>query len=82
MSPLVAKFINLIAWTSEKGSRNFIFASTQNNRPGSYISACKEVPVSTFVVSAKGRETQAKYWKEAVDILRKIAPEMDEVLES
>jgi hypothetical protein len=70
----------MVAWTSEKGSQDFVYASTQNNRPGIYISACKEVPVSTFAVSAKGRETPAKYWKVAVDVLRGFAPEVDEVL--
>jgi hypothetical protein len=49
------------------------------SRPVSYISACEEEAVLTLGISAKGRETLAKYWKEAVDILRGFAREVDEV---
>ncbi|WRT66633.1 uncharacterized protein IL334_003592 [Kwoniella shivajii] len=80
MGPVLAKIMNWIAWTSEKGARNFLYASTQNCSPGSYISGCREQPVSTFVASHKGRETQEKYWKESMDIWRKVAPETNDVL--
>ncbi|KAK8849438.1 hypothetical protein IAR55_004770 [Kwoniella newhampshirensis] len=80
MGWFVAMILNWIAWTTEKGTRNFLYATTQNCRPGSFISSCNEQPVSNFVVSPKGKETQAKYWDEAVKIWRKVAPETDDVL--
>jgi retinol dehydrogenase-12 len=80
MGPIVAKIFNWIAWTAEKGSRNFVYATTQPCTPGSYISCCAEQPVSNNVVGSKGRETQEKYWREAVGIWRKVAPEVNEVL--
>jgi retinol dehydrogenase-12 len=81
MGPIVAAIINWLSWSSEKGARNFLYATVKDTTPGSFISHCEEKPVSTFVASPKGRETQAKYWSEAVAIWRKIAPEVDEVLQ-
>lgn len=60
----MAAILNRLSWSAEKGARNFLYATTQNTSPGSYISACAEVPVSTFVASELGRQTQVKYWKE------------------
>jgi hypothetical protein len=59
--------MNAVAWSAEKGSRNFLFAS-QNPTPGAYIRLCREAAVSNFIVSSKGRETQERYWAEAVAI--------------
>jgi hypothetical protein len=81
MGPVLAAIMNWLAWTSEKGARNFLYATVKNTTPGSFISSCEETPVSTFVASPKGKETQEKYWSEAVAIWRKISPQVDEALQ-
>lgn len=82
MGPVIAWIFNAIAWSAEKGARNFLYSSTQPTMPGAFIHHCRETPVSTFVVSPKGRETQEKYWKECLDIFRKLGvdSELDRAL--
>jgi retinol dehydrogenase-12 len=74
MGPTKAAIFNWIAWRTEKGSRTFFYASTQNTKPGAYISSCKETPPSLFVVSEKGKATQKKYWAESVAIWKSLVP--------
>jgi hypothetical protein len=82
MGPIIAYIINLLSWSTEKGARNFLYATVKDTTPGAFVSHCQESAPSTFVCSAKGRETQEKYWKESVAIWRKVCPEVKEVLGS
>lgn len=49
-----------------------MYAATVAKTPGGYISYCKENLVSEFIVSDHGRYTQAKYWKELMEIFGKL----------
>jgi hypothetical protein len=82
LGAITAAIMNWLSWTSEKGARSFLYATIKDTTPGSFISHCDEKPVSTFVASSKGRATQERYWSEASAIWRKVAPEVDEVLQA
>ena len=44
--------------------------------PGAYISEGVEKDVNEFVTSEKGRLVQERLWDEAIEVWRKVAPEI------
>lgn len=76
------------------GSRTLVHAAVGSDGEafkGEYLSDCKvdeydlwdaltNYSVSEFVQSDEGQETQKRLWREMMDILTKVAPEVGKVL--
>lgn len=87
--------LKLLARTSEMGSRTLVHAAVGadgEDWKGEYLSDCavdEYVPivfsrqlisrVSPFVASDEGKATAKRLWDEALEILRKVAPEVAKV---
>jgi retinol dehydrogenase 12 len=83
--------LNTVARTSEQGSRTLVHAAVGEDGEqfkGEYLSNCAvaasvlgfrrvNVRTSEFVGSEEGKEAQKRVWNEAWDILKKVAPEIE-----
>lgn len=76
MGFIMSKMSNWIAWPTELGARNYMYAMVTDTAPGAYVSHCKESYASNFVVSADGQAAQRKFWKECLVLWRGLAPEL------
>lgn len=72
--------MNAIAWSTEKGARNYLYAATQITEPGAYISYATEYPPSEFVRSEKGQQVEKKLFGELKDFWIGQAPQVAQVL--
>lgn len=72
--------MNAIAWSTEKGARNYLYAATQDTKPGAYISYATEYEPSAFVQSEKGHQVQKKLFGELKDFWVSTAPQVGQVL--
>ncbi|KAL8934905.1 MAG: hypothetical protein Q9216_005678 [Gyalolechia sp. 2 TL-2023] len=74
ISVAILKFF--LAQSAEAGSRNLLWATTQAgpDSHGKYIDSCGFYPVSPFVTSPEGIETQRRIWDELSGKLEKIQP--------
>ncbi|KIK34450.1 hypothetical protein CY34DRAFT_812909 [Suillus luteus UH-Slu-Lm8-n1] len=79
----------LMAWTSEQGSRQLVFAAVsgqdnEENMKGGFVSYARLVEVTDFVLSDEGHRMQDTVWNETIDILKgvsdKIAPIVQDYL--
>ncbi|KAG2344848.1 short-chain dehydrogenase [Suillus weaverae] len=79
----------LLAWTSEQGSRQLIFAAVggrdnEDNVKGGFVNRSRFVEVADFVLSDEGHKMQDTVWNETIDILKgvsdKIAPIVQDYL--
>jgi len=87
--------IRLLARTAEQGSRTLTHAAVGTDGEdfkGEYLSDCGvdkysspgwivdiNGRVSPFVASEEGKKTQLKLWNEMMEILRKVAPEIEKL---
>ncbi|PVF95993.1 NAD(P)-binding protein [Serendipita vermifera] len=70
----------LPALTTEEGSKNFVWASLEDDIPeGGYVAKCAVAPVVEWIETAEGERVQTKLWKETGEIVTKIAPETADV---
>lgn len=67
--------LNRIAWSAERGTRNYLYAATQDTEPGAYISRCKVIQPSKYVLSEKGQKVQKKLFEELKAFWVNEAPE-------
>jgi hypothetical protein len=86
--------LNILGRTAEQGSRTLTHAAIGKdgeNFKGEYLSDCKvdeyspcddfvNGRVSPFVRSSEGKATQRKLWADTLDILRKIQPDIDDLI--
>lgn len=71
--------LSMIGRTSEKGSRNLVYAIAAGKEThGQYVSECKVKQASDFVKSKKGIEIQQSIWGELMDIFEKVVPGVTE----
>ena len=64
------------ARTTEMGSRTLVDAALRTGMKGNYLSSCESVGVSEFATSEKGKEIGEKLYGETMDVLKKLAPEL------
>lgn len=76
LGPVLAMIMNWIAWPTEFGARNYIYAIANETAPAAFVSYCKENPTSTFSVSEDGKKAQEKFWRECVELWKGLAPEL------
>lgn len=69
-----------MAWSTEKGARNYLYAATQDTQPGAYVSYAREYEPSAFVQSEKGHQVQKKLFGELRDFWISKAPQTSKVL--
>ncbi|KAL1644028.1 hypothetical protein SLS61_008961 [Didymella pomorum] len=70
----------LMGWTAEKGSRIYLHAlATGQKSHGKYLSEGSSKVESQYVRSDRGRRIQAKMWKDLVNRMAKVAPEVAEL---
>lgn len=72
--------MNWIAWTTEKGARNFLFAGVSDFTSGAYITDCKETEPAPFVGSEKGQKVQKQIWGELSDLWISLDPKVEHIL--
>jgi len=81
---IVAKGIDAsVARSPEEGSRTLIHAAlfgTKKEIHGKFLSTCKVVEESDFVISLEGRRVQDRLWNETLDILRLAHPNVQPIL--
>lgn len=75
------RIFNWIAWSTEKGARNYLYAATQDTEPGAYISQCQVTPISDFAQSEKGQMLQKKLFEELKSVWTHQAPQVAKLLE-
>jgi hypothetical protein len=73
-------FFNWVAWSTEKGARNFLYAGVSDVTSGAYVSDCKETEPSAFVRSDEGLKIQKQIWGELSDLWIKLDPKTASVL--
>jgi retinol dehydrogenase-12 len=67
----------LMGWTAEKGSRIYLHALAAGRRShGQYLSEDSSKVESQYVRSDRGRQIQAKMWRDLVNRMVKVAPEV------
>ena len=74
--------LRLVARTAEMGSRTLVHAAVGKggeNWKGEYLSDCAVDEYSPFVASDEGKATAKRVWDETIEILRKVAPEVDKL---
>ncbi|KIJ13031.1 hypothetical protein PAXINDRAFT_170916 [Paxillus involutus ATCC 200175] len=76
----------VLAWTSEQGSRQLIYAAVaerdnEDHMKGAFVSHAEVVEPSDFVLSEEGMKMQGMFWKETVEILTKEAPQLKSILQ-
>ena len=64
------------ARTTEMGSRTLVDAVLRTGMKGTFLSACEPTNVSEFAASEKGDQIGKKLYEETLDVLKKIAPEL------
>lgn len=77
---LPRRICDWIAWSTEFGARNYLYAGVADVSSGSYISECEETPPSSYVLSAKGEQVQRQVFGELSAIWRKIDPKVEAIL--
>ncbi|KAJ7162782.1 hypothetical protein C8R43DRAFT_991334 [Mycena crocata] len=76
----------LLALPTEVGSRQLVWAAVaQQDHPetlrGAFISRCRVLESSDFVISAEGGRVQDRIWDDMVDILGKVDPRVNEIID-
>ncbi|KIJ64227.1 hypothetical protein HYDPIDRAFT_28664 [Hydnomerulius pinastri MD-312] len=76
----------LMAWTSEQGSRQLVYAAIaerdkEDHMKGAFVSKAEVVEPSDFVLSEDGKRMQEAVWSETVEILTKEAPQLRSILQ-
>ncbi|KAF9698734.1 hypothetical protein EKO04_003311 [Ascochyta lentis] len=67
----------LMGWTAEKGSRVYVHALAAGEEShGRYLSECQYKLESQYVRSERGRQIQKKMWRDLVDRIREVLPEL------
>ncbi|TFK54200.1 hypothetical protein OE88DRAFT_1163454 [Heliocybe sulcata] len=81
------KKIELVAWTSEEGARQLVFAALGPVDPaevdsirGAYISENAILEPSDFVISKEGKECEDRIWDETIEILSETMPKVTEII--
>jgi len=78
-------FNRVIARSTETGSRTMVHAAVApelEGETGVYLSSCKVLEPSDFVVGKEGREAEDNLWTETIDILGKVDPEVPRVVQA
>ncbi|KIM22319.1 hypothetical protein M408DRAFT_332958 [Serendipita vermifera MAFF 305830] len=76
-SELMKNVPPLTKWTAEEGAKNLLWGSLEDNiPPGSYISSCRVIDPSGYVLSEEGKKIQEKVWNEVGDLLVNVVPEV------
>jgi len=76
----IAALFNWIAWSTEFGARNFLYAGVADVTSGAYVSNCQETQPAAFVTSEKGTKIQKQTFSELSSIWRTIDPKVDSLL--
>lgn len=67
----------LLGWTAEKGSRIYLHALAAGQKShGQYLSEGSNKIESNYVRSNRGRRIQAKLWKDLMNRIEEVAPEV------
>ena len=77
---VICRLFNWIAWRTEFGARNFLYAGVADVTSGAYIGDCKETEPSDFVLSGKGQKVQKQIWGELSDLWTKLDSKVGEIL--
>ncbi|GAA5911590.1 hypothetical protein JCM8208_005684 [Rhodotorula glutinis] len=75
-----SSLINAVSWRGEFGTRTYLHAMLEPHPQGTFVFQGKEQPTSRFSCSADGVRMESEMWKEASQIFREVAPEVDEML--
>ena len=70
------KEVFMKARSTETGSRTLVDASLRTGMKATYLSSCEPADVSEFAASAKGKEIGEKLYGETLDVLKKVAPQL------
>ncbi|TFK54202.1 NAD(P)-binding protein [Heliocybe sulcata] len=78
------KKLELVAWTSEEGARQLVWAALGpvgdvNKARGAYMSHNDIMEPSDFVLSKEGKECQDRVWDETIEILSEVTPKVTEI---
>ena len=69
-----------LAWPTEKGSRNYIYAVLTNTSPAAFIYNCKERAPASLITSPEGQKVQKRLWSESIALWKSLAPQVGEAL--
>ncbi|GAA6057369.1 hypothetical protein JCM3770_005729 [Rhodotorula araucariae] len=70
----------MIAWRSEFGTRNYLAAMLHPQPQGAFVFAGVAQPASTFACSPAGAQLEETFWREASEVWKAVAPEVEQVL--
>jgi len=89
--PIIQKILSwlmdhTVAFTAEEGSREVVYAAVggaedENEMRGAFISWGRIEEVSDFVLSAEGAKVQDRIWAETMEILLKISPKVQGIVQ-
>ncbi|KAH7922271.1 NAD(P)-binding protein [Leucogyrophana mollusca] len=73
-----------LAWTSEEGSRQLVFAAIggkddESKVRGGFVAQGTTTEVSDYVLSEKGAKLQAKVWDETIEILSAVSDQVKQI---
>lgn len=69
-----------MAWPTEMGARNHLYAATRNIPSGAYISECREVSLAKHVATGKGADLQKRMFNELKEFWIRTDPTLESVL--
>ncbi|CAD6594597.1 MAG: hypothetical protein ASARMPRED_001052 [Alectoria sarmentosa] len=71
--PWIVRVISdALAWSAEKGSRNYIYAAFTDTPPAAFINCCKERAPAGQVTSSDGQRIQKKFWIEIQELYQRL----------
>ncbi|KAJ7909288.1 putative short-chain dehydrogenase [Mycena leptocephala] len=80
LKPAVLFILMRLGWTTAKGALNLLYAVLTPTPPGAYISAGEIRQPSSWSRSRDGLRVQKQVWSEMLDVWRRIAPEVAEII--
>ncbi|KAJ7854123.1 hypothetical protein B0H13DRAFT_2358602 [Mycena leptocephala] len=80
LKPAVLFILMRLGWTTAKGALNLLYAVLTPTPPGAYISAGEIRQPSSWSRSRDGLRVQKQVWNEMMDVWRRIAPEVAEII--
>ncbi|EGN97796.1 hypothetical protein SERLA73DRAFT_182545 [Serpula lacrymans var. lacrymans S7.3] len=92
--PMLNMFVRmmelLLAWTSEQGARQLVYAAVgarkkggsgcEEELKGGYVHLAEVVEPSDFVISKEGGMLQEKIWNETIEILSGVTPKIGDIV--
>ncbi|KAG9310805.1 hypothetical protein JVU11DRAFT_8657 [Chiua virens] len=75
-----------LAWTPEQGSRQLVYAAIgergqEDCMKGAFISNTSVVEPSDFIISEEGKKMQDNVWRETIEVLTKVAPQLKSIVQ-